>query len=448
MELKRQQNWILFQKHSFINKISFLTLAILIMTSLLSSSCTKDSVQSTNENLVFYEVYVPHWGNKNAVRNIMDQIPHFRQMFIDVIVLSPMNEMSARMKFGQISSPYAVKDFYAFNEDLGTEEEFKLLIDSLHKTGIKVVMDWFPAVAAYDNALAQFRDSTEAREVLTNRQNLSFNDAALLDYSNDDVGEKMIDAMQQWQSKYKLDGARIHYGDALPTTFLDDLSDELDGLLIAGEDCSKTSEYFDFSPNYELYDAMIAAIKEQNVSGIQSIMANSGEDQSNKLNFSSNYFLHSQDGSANIVFGNGYKMAFALTSLLNGQIFLHGGQEIPLLRGASIYQDFDITWPKQKDMDFYRQLILLKNKNKALSAGQQCEIRFIETGHPKVIAMEKKYKAHTIIAIFNFSGKSEVVQFKESIFNVNDYQANRPIQIRADEDLKLAPMYFLLFTNV
>ena len=254
--------------------------------------------------------------------------------------------------------------------------------------------------------------------------------------------------MEFWVEEFGIDGFRIHYPGLVPISWLEEVRDMDDIILIAGEGSSVDTDVFDYYQRDTFFNAMLRASEMENPSPIRQVIDWTEQTDGKGLYYTINYIRHSQVGSANTVFGSRYKMAFALTQFLNGQTLIYGGQEIPVFRGVSIYQNRDIVWPEKTEMDVYRQLILLKNKNKALHAQLDPVLTYLDTRNDKVLAIKKKYKGHEVIGIFNFSGEKETISFKEPIFNLNEYQMNRAIQIRADEDLDLAPMQFLIFTNI
>lgn len=424
-------------------------LFIFYLTFILLTGCQQDKSNidalSKDEN-VFYEIYVPHWGDQNAIESIESRITHMQNLFVNGVILSPMHEISDRMKFGQIGSPFAVKDFEAFNTELGTEDQFIDLIDSLHSSEMIVIMDWFPAIAAYDNPLAKNPDTSDLKRVFENIDNFSFADATRLDYKDPEVLNGMIKAMKHWMSKYNLDGFRIHQANHLPENLLDEMQD-LETIMIAGIESDKADFKFTFQVDTDFYEAMVEASKSESPDPIKKMLENK-KDMTRSIHFTSNYIKESQNGSVAAVFGNRYKLAFVLANFLDGHLMLRGGQEISMQRGTSLYLNRDIIWPEKTEMDFYRELILLKNRNKALQPRSDIQTSYINTNNEHVLGIEKKYKGHTVIGIFNFSGQSENVIFDDPIFNVDDYQRRRPIQIRAGEEVKLAPMQYLLFTNV
>jgi glycosidase len=365
------------------------------------------------------------------------------------VVLSPLQPISERMKIGELGSPWAIAEYRAFNEQLGSEASFNSMISTLHENGIKVLMDWFPAICAYDSPLYKFAlDSPAVIDAVGNRHNFSYNDVTLLDGDNEEFQNEVIGHMTYWLENYNLDGFRLHHLDNLPISFVDPLLRRENITIIAGED-SSNEHRLPFA-NYDLYEAILACSEQDSIiQEIEDALLNVDyEDGVKPINFTSNIYTQTQRGTDYTVFGFRYKMAAAIAFVSYGHTMIMGGQELPLRQNLSLYQHRPFEWPEKNISDLYRELILLKGRNKALHMNDDVETRVIPTNNPKVLCIEKKRGAHRFIGIFNFSQEREVITFDENIFNVNDYKMNRPITIRANEEFKVASMQFLLFSNV
>ncbi|MGP3972650.1 1,4-alpha-glucan branching enzyme [Streptomyces sp. 8N114] len=105
------------------------------------------------EPLSVYEVHLPSWRPGLGYRELAEQLPKYVQDlgFTHVELMPP-----AEHPFGG-SWGYQVTGFYAPTARLGTPDDFRYLIDALHRAGIGVLMDWVPAHFPKDEwALAAF----------------------------------------------------------------------------------------------------------------------------------------------------------------------------------------------------------------------------------------------------------------------------------------------------
>ncbi|MET7989233.1 alpha-amylase family glycosyl hydrolase, partial [Streptomyces sp. NPDC005281] len=88
-----------------------------------------------------YEVHLPSWRPGLTYRQLADQLPAYvSDLGFTHVELMPVAEHPFGGSWG-----YQVTGFYAPTARLGTPDDFKHLVDALHRAGIGVLMDWVPA---------------------------------------------------------------------------------------------------------------------------------------------------------------------------------------------------------------------------------------------------------------------------------------------------------------
>ncbi|WP_413760970.1 1,4-alpha-glucan branching enzyme [Streptomyces sp. MMBL 11-3] len=100
-----------------------------------------------------YEVHLPSWRPGLTYRQLADELPAYvSDLGFTHVELMPVAEHPFGGSWG-----YQVTGFYAPTSRLGTPDDFKYLVDALHRAGIGVIMDWVPAHFPKDDwALARF----------------------------------------------------------------------------------------------------------------------------------------------------------------------------------------------------------------------------------------------------------------------------------------------------
>lgn len=95
------------------------------------------------KHAVFYQVYPRSFKDSDGdgigdIKGITSKVNHFKDAGVDAIWLSPI------YKSPQVDQGYDVSDFKAIDEQYGTMDDFKELLQEAHSLGIKVIMDFIP----------------------------------------------------------------------------------------------------------------------------------------------------------------------------------------------------------------------------------------------------------------------------------------------------------------
>ncbi|MFD9203985.1 alpha-amylase family glycosyl hydrolase, partial [Streptomyces anthocyanicus] len=100
-----------------------------------------------------YELHLASWRPGLTYRQLAEQLPvYISDLGFTHVELMPVAEHPFGGSWG-----YQVTGFYAPTSRLGTPDDFKYLVDALHRAGIGVIMDWVPAHFPRDEwALAEF----------------------------------------------------------------------------------------------------------------------------------------------------------------------------------------------------------------------------------------------------------------------------------------------------
>ncbi|MER6241736.1 1,4-alpha-glucan branching enzyme [Streptomyces griseorubiginosus] len=100
-----------------------------------------------------YEVHLPSWRKGLTYRQLAEELPAYvKELGFTHVELMPVAEHPFGPSWG-----YQVTGFYAPTSRLGSPDDFRFLVDALHRAGIGVIMDWVPAHFPKDDwALARF----------------------------------------------------------------------------------------------------------------------------------------------------------------------------------------------------------------------------------------------------------------------------------------------------
>ncbi|RLU96854.1 1,4-alpha-glucan branching enzyme [Streptomyces griseocarneus] len=153
-----------------------------------------------------YEVHLPSWRPGLTYRMLAQQLPAYvKDLGFTHVELMPVAEHPFGGSWG-----YQVTGFYAPTARLGTPDDFKYLIDALHRAGIGVLMDWVPAHFPRDDwALAEFdgrplyEHADPARAAHPDWGTLEF------DYGRTEVRNFLVANAVHWCEEFHIDGLRV-----------------------------------------------------------------------------------------------------------------------------------------------------------------------------------------------------------------------------------------------
>ncbi|MFC6061280.1 1,4-alpha-glucan branching enzyme [Streptomyces ochraceiscleroticus] len=156
--------------------------------------------------LSVYEVHLPSWRPGLSYRELAEQLPAYvKDLGFTHVELMPVAEHPFGGSWG-----YQVTGFYAPTARLGSPDDFKYLIDALHRADIGVIMDWVPAHFPRDDwALAEFdgrplyEHEDPARAAHPDWGTLEF------DYGRTEVRNFLVANAVYWCSEFHIDGLRV-----------------------------------------------------------------------------------------------------------------------------------------------------------------------------------------------------------------------------------------------
>ncbi|MEU8929732.1 1,4-alpha-glucan branching enzyme [Streptomyces sp. NPDC048409] len=166
----------------------------------------RDDVPVHEAPFSVYEVHLPSWRPGLTYRELAEQLPRYvGDLGFTHVELMPVAEHPFGGSWG-----YQVTGFYAPTARLGTPDDFKYLVDALHRAGIGVLMDWVPAHFPRDEwALAEFdgrplyEHSDPLRAAHPDWGTLEF------DFGRREVRNFLVANALYWCEEFHIDGLRV-----------------------------------------------------------------------------------------------------------------------------------------------------------------------------------------------------------------------------------------------
>lgn len=92
------------------------------------------------KNAVIYQIYPKSFKDSNNdgigdIKGIIEKLDYLKNLGVNCVWLSPV------YKSPMADNGYDVSDYYNIHEAFGTMDDFKLMLDEMHKRGIRLIMD-------------------------------------------------------------------------------------------------------------------------------------------------------------------------------------------------------------------------------------------------------------------------------------------------------------------
>jgi len=169
--------------------------------------------QAWREPLSIYEVHLGSWRRVTEEENRPLTYREMAPLLTDYVTqrgfthveFLPLKEHPYGPSWG-----YQVSAYYAPSARYGTPDDFRFLVDHLHRSGIGVIMDWVPAHFPKDAfALGRF-DGTATYEHLDPRKGEHPDwGTYIFNYGRNEVRNFLIANALYWLREFHLDGLRV-----------------------------------------------------------------------------------------------------------------------------------------------------------------------------------------------------------------------------------------------
>ncbi|MCH5301056.1 MAG: DUF1653 domain-containing protein [Ruminococcus sp.] len=191
-----------------------------------------------NESII-YNIYplgfcgAPKQNDHNIqyrLDKIYDWIEHFKKLKVNAVIFNPV--------FESTSHGYDTIDYKKIDCRLGDNQSFKKICDTLHKNGIKVLLDGvFNHVGREFFAFKDIQQKGLSSPYCSWFQNLNFNgnspkgdnfwyegwaghyDLVKLNLQNQEVVNYLIDSVRFWIDEFDIDGLRLDAADVMDINF-------------------------------------------------------------------------------------------------------------------------------------------------------------------------------------------------------------------------------------
>ena len=399
---------------------------------------------------------------EHRILKVIDHIPHLKKLNINAVYFCPIFESSRH--------GYDTKDYSKLDCRLGTNDDFKLVCEELHKNGIRVILD-----GVFNHVGREFFAFEDVKQNKYNSiykdwfyinfdGNSSYNDGfyyegweghfelVKLNLDNSDVKAYLFDCIKGWIENFGIDGIRLDVAYMLNKNFMKELRQFVDnmkkefflvGEMIHGDyNAIVNNEMLHSATNYECYKGIFSSFNEMNMFEISySLNRQFGSESwclytgKNMVSFVDNHDV-SRIASA-LTNQNHLKLAFGLQFTMPGIPCIYYGSE---WGEEGLKQNGDSTLrpkidsPKFNELtEFISKLCQLRRDNKILSYGSFANIHI--TNHQYVF--ERKLDDQRVLVMINAS--ENAYEYNHNLGNIlcTDLITNEKINLT--NPLTLAP---------
>lgn len=451
-----------------MRKLKIINVLIIILFITACTQKNKTEIVSNLEhpewsyNQTIYEANVRQFTEEGTFVAFQEHLPRLKEMGIGIIWLMPIHPIGELNRKGGLGSYYSVKDYKGINPNFGTKQDFRNLVNEIHKLGMHVVIDWVANHTSWDNPWTKTNKDYFTLDSLGNfvPPVADWSDVIDLNYDNKNMRNEMIDALKYWVKEFNIDGYRCDVAAMVPNDFWSDARKELDKIkpvfmLAEAHEPEFHKNGFDMTYGWQLKDLMnnyaIDSVGIEEIKNHFLVDEDQYEENDFRMVFTTNHDENSWNGTIQERLGKFAEPFSVLISTAEGMPLVYSGQEAGLNKALKFFEKDLVDWQDHKQSEIFSKLFDLKKTNKALWNGNKGgKMNFIKVSeNEKVLAYSREMEEDKIIVVLNLSPKKSKIKFNdEKIFGgYCNVFSNANVTIDNKIEFDLNPYEYLVFSN-
>ena len=366
------------------------------------------------------------YSKEGTFKAFEKSLPRLQKMGVRILWFMPINPIGVegrKMSSSDLGSYYAVMNYKEVNPEFGTMKDWKELVKSAHSKGFMVIIDWVPNHTSPDNPWIKSHPDFYQHDKNGNTvYDADYTDTRNLDYSNMELRDSMISAMEFWVNETGIDGFRCDHIDPIPADFwkacITDLR-KIKNVFMLAESEKPEFHYAGFDATYAwniMWATVDVAQGKHSLVYLDSVLNSNFSTfpkNAQRMYFTTNHDENSWNGTEFEKYGDAYK-AFAVFSqtMYESVPMIYSGQEEPNKKRLKFFIHDPISWGKYAMAPFYSTLLHLRLRNPALAA--DADYKKIPTANDDAIFAYTRTKGtHKIFVVLNLSAQPQHFTIKE-----------------------------------
>ena len=277
-----------------------------------------------------YQINTRQFTTEGTFRAAEEHLPRLLDLGVDVLWMMPVNPIGKVNRKGSLGSPYAVRDYYGVNPELGTLADLQHFLDAAHDARFHVILDWVANHTAWDNTLVAEHPEWYARDWKGDFRPTpwwDWSDIIDLNYDLPEVRRYMTEAMKYWIRDVGFDGFRCDVAGFVPTDFWNTVRRELDAIkpvfmLAEWESRDLHARAFDMTYAWGWFDSVSRLCRGEVDLGALFVYYSWNEKayprDAMRMTFVTNHDKNAWDGTEYELFGAGVNAAIVLSTMGKG----------------------------------------------------------------------------------------------------------------------------------
>lgn len=326
---------------------------------------------------MIYSIFVRNFTEEGSFNAIIPELDRLKSLGTDIIWFLPFYPIGEKNRKGVDGSPYAIRDYRAVDPNYGNMDDFRNLVNEIHKREMKVMIDIVYNHTSPDSVLA-----LEHPDWFYKKSDGSFGnrvgdwtDVIDLDYNQPALWDYQIETLKKWAEI--VDGFRCDVAPLVPIEFWEEahtavaevnpetiwLSESVEPSFIrhlrsqgmVAHSDGEIYRVFDMTYDYDVYAEYKDYIQGK-ISLSQYIYRLSIQDYTYPNNYVKlrNLENHDQDRARQLISSDNDLMQWtAFIFLQRGASLIYNGQEVLADKTPSLFDKDPINWETAYDISDY-----------------------------------------------------------------------------------------------